>query len=139
MKFHLNIHNFIIQSLLVAFVCGCASSEEIAEQKRLKLLEQEAAWEGVRTAMKDKCMSYGFKLGTDAYASCIMKLDGQVRDELARQDQKRQLNQRCMYLLANPQGGLNDYSRCMEGVTPKRPKTVVCTPLGNGSVSCADQ
>jgi hypothetical protein len=37
----------------------------------------------IQGAMKDKCASYGFRKGTDAYAQCMMTLDQNRKNRIA--------------------------------------------------------
>jgi hypothetical protein len=68
-----------------------------------------------------------------------MKLDDEVRNNLAKLQKEQALRQKCLRYLVSSNYEKNEYNRCMEGVAPSPRKKLTCEPPKNGEMSCREK
>ncbi len=73
---------FLLSLSILLISCAMTDAER-AERQAKKLLKEEEKKQKIIKKDKSKCKSYGFEENTEAFSSCMMKLDISREEEKA--------------------------------------------------------
>ena len=119
---------FLIFVACTVLLASCASPEQQARWDAQRQAEAQAREQSNLDVWRKRCGSYGYREGTDQFASCMQtearSYESRVRDQQARQD-KAQRNLACL---------AGDKNRC-----DNKPTVTNCTRDILGNVQCTSQ
>lgn len=82
-----------VLSLLLS-ACVTVTPEEAARRRAQEQADQQARQEAQLNVWRNRCASYGYQMGTDAFASCVQSESLAAQDQAARERRERERLQR---------------------------------------------
>ena len=144
----------LLSCIGIWLLLGCATPEQRASRAWEEEQRRQAVARQFRDLIDNECRGYGFQPNTNEFANCLMKLDQQVRSNIAAQQARRNLESRCEWsrvqgLLAPTRTGRFEeslsagtaaYANCMAGLPPApSPTNIICRRQGRDEVYCFNQ
>src|SRR3982751_4249765 len=78
------VMRFPVIALGLVLLASCASPERHTAMRAREAEHQQQQAEALRTAIQNQCVAYGYRPGTDAFASCVQAEHQRQQAEVRR-------------------------------------------------------